>query len=165
MSRLLTSPGEHGREGSTDWSSTRRRLSAVGGLRTAVLALGLVGLAYVAARRLRSSGASPIAHRRDETVRDAGPGDVRPGEGRRSFSDESGGPGEGGRRETAQGEGTQERNQGAIESDGDSLPGPDLTSEKLEERAKTDANEEPAEPGEMTVDEDIVEDISDEERT
>lgn len=130
------------------------------GLRTALLALGAAALAYVALRRARDrsdASAEGTAGRsadvgagfgRDIPVEEAGAGR------REESGDERAGTGE------AAGEGPSpdETNLGRERSD-----------EEVEARGEPDVQTEPAEPGEMTVDEDVVEDVvdreSDEEET
>lgn len=49
------------------------------------------------------------------------------------------------------------------ESDGDAAPGADPSLEEMDERIMDDVEPEPAEPGEMHVDEDVVDEATDED--
>lgn len=120
------------------------------GTRRFLALLGLLGLAYAVARRL-GVDAVPSAGEVRQTAGDALPGDAHeitirePGEADESADeadDEADADGEGGAGES---------------------PETDLPAETVEERAVDDPHEEPAEPGEMGVDEEIAEDVVDEE--
>lgn len=110
--------------------------SSSGALRKALLGLGLVGLAYVAARRAGSGETELSPEEVRETVDDA----VSGGEGGPSFG-----------------------NPAASEVDSEPLPTEGASTAEIEERAEENVTEEPAPPGEMAVDEDIVEEIVDDE--
>lgn len=150
--------------------------SSGSGLRRVLVGLGVAALAFLAARRVRKSGRTPSMDEVKETV-----GDVRSGEafeipigetGEAAEGSETGAewtgttegaigkepmPGEdlsSGKDEERTGEGVQEEPTETEE---------DLSPEAIEDRAAEDAHEEPTEPGEMSVDEDIAEDVVDEE--
>ncbi len=121
-----------------------------GRLLRALAGLGVLVMGYVAARRLRSGSGGAAANSLPESASDAGPVGVRPGEGRQSFS--------GGEAVSVDVEGVGE----SAEAD-DELPGEDRTPAEMAELAEADAREEPAEPGEMEVDEELVADVVDDE--
>jgi len=181
--------------------------SSRGGFRTALLGLGVAGLAYLAARRVRRSGSAPSMGEVKETV-----GDVRSGDGfeipigdtGEDGGDQSGSsvgagttegaignepmPGEdlssgrpaGGDASESEGDDRDSDDRGVPDSDDpdrDVTEGGDaerddaeadesadeLSEEAIEERTEEDAHEEPAEPGEMTVDEEVADDVLGEE--
>jgi hypothetical protein len=103
-------------------------------LRKALLGLGLVGLAYAATRRAGSGETDLSPDEVRETVDTA----VSGGEGGPSFDEPA-----------------------ASEVDDEPLPAEEVSTAAIEERAEENVTEEPAPPGEMAVDEDIVEEIAD----
>ncbi|WP_225335115.1 hypothetical protein [Halomicrobium urmianum] len=124
-----------------------RRPTPETGMRRLLTLLGLVGVAYAIARRL-GVDAVPSAGEVRRTAGDALPGDAHeitirePGE-----ADEEGDDGTETDAEAEAGEPTEA----------------DLPAEAVEERTVEDPDAEPAEPGEMTVDEEISEDVLDED--
>jgi polyhydroxyalkanoate synthase len=99
------------------------------------LGLGLLGLVYAASRRAGSGEPARSPGEVRETVGDAVPG----AESEPAIEE----PAEGGMAE-------------------DTLPGEDRSTAEIAERAEENVEEEPAPPGEMAVDEDVVEEIVDE---
>lgn len=61
------------------------------------------------------------------------------------------------------GEGTAADEEAGGGSDGDAAPGADPSLEEMDERIMDDVEPEPAEPGEMHVDEDVVDEATDED--
>lgn len=114
--------------------------SLAGAVRKAVLILGVFGLAWAVARRVRSSDRSRVS--RDAGARpDRDPADV---------------PIDDAAETAASGAGESARPD-------EDLPGTDRSTEEIEQRAEAHVEETPAEPGEMEVDEDLVEDVVDED--
>lgn len=121
-------------------------------LRKAILAVGVVGLAYLAARRFGASGGerSPRTGEAGTDVGESGVSiELDEGSGTGGEDDENDG----------------EHDANLEKGDDADLPGRDRSSTEIQERAEEDAHEQPAEPGEMTVDEDVVEDVIDEEES
>lgn len=117
--------------------------SLAGAVRKAALALGVFALVLVVVRRVRSSGGAPV-------VGDTGAGHDRDSSDDTydiSFDESA---------ETAAREAGE-----SARPDDEELPGTDRSAEEIEERAEDDVEETPAEPGEMTVDEDVVDDVVD----
>lgn len=132
--------------------STRRK-----GLRKAALGLGVLAVAYVASRRAGSGEIAP------DELRERASEALPTGEAESSGEPESGaeivermqgGEGDG----AAGAEPIAEYLSGGGRSD-------ELTDERseelIEERTEEDAHEDPAEPGEMHVDEDVVDEVMD----
>lgn len=165
--RLPTSIRGKKRERSDAQSHSRKRSSGGGLFRKVVLAAGLLGLAYVIKRRRGEGGAGPMAGESREPARkerdipingtpsdesteraDEGQADEPPfGEDRSEF--EEGGPG-------------LDENESTLGEDESTL-GEEPSPEEIIERAEQDIQEKPAEPGEMTVDEEVAENLVDEE--
>jgi hypothetical protein len=104
-------------------------------LRKLLAAAAVAGLAYVVSRRLSAADAVPSVDEARARATEAVP-------------DRATAPAAGG--------------EAVDESDAADLPGKERSDEEIAERAEQDIDEAPAEPGEMTVDEDVVEDIVDE---
>jgi len=132
--------------------STRRK-----GLRKAALGLGVLAVAYIASRRAGSGETAP------DELRERASEALPTGEAESSGEPESGaeivermqgGEGDG----AAGAEPIAEYLSGGGRSD-------ELTDERseelIEERTEEDAHEDPAEPGEMHVDEDVVDEVMD----
>ena len=136
--------------------STRRR-----GLRKVALGLGVLALAYVVSRRAGSGETAP------DELRERASEALPTGEAESSGEPESGaeivermqgGEGDG----AAGAEPIAEYLSGGGRSDERSGELTDERSEELiEERTEEDAHEDPAEPGEMHVDEDVVGEVMD----
>lgn len=112
--------------------------------RKLLLALGVFAFAWVVSRRLRSGRGRPTT---DDAA--SARGDTRD-RARQIPIEESG---------TA----ASERATGTTGEADEGLPGEDRSDEEIQQRAEPDVEEEPAPPGEMEVDEDVVEEIVDED--
>ena len=122
-------------------------------LRTAVLGLAAVAAGYVAGRRLlRLRGGST------DSIRERA-GEALPGNG---VDVPIGGTDE---EEEAEDEETGGSTDGGSGADDEPAPGADPSLEEIDERTEPDVSEEPAEPGEMQVDEDLVDEAVDEDET
>lgn len=122
--------------------------------RALVAASAGVVLAYLASRRAGSGDGAPSI----QEIRDA----VEPGSA--GEDDEAGGGiGAGG----GSASGVRQRDfEGASSNEGDAADaatgvdiGTDRSADEIEQRAESDVRTEPAEPGEMTVDDEVVEDL------
>jgi hypothetical protein len=135
-----------------------------------LLGLGVAGLAYLAARRVRTNQGTPSMGEVRETV-----GDVRSGEAfeipidetRQKAKDAIGSVGGGEKRDADESETGAGAGEGAGTTEGaignEPMPGEDISDPEIEERAAEDAHEEPKQPGEMTVDEELAEEVVDED--
>lgn len=144
-------------EGSGDRSTAGgdERPSGTGLTRTALGVVGIVALAYFASRRAGFSDRVPSVHRVCEQV-----GDGVPADGRETPTEES--TEEGGDEERV--EGTEDSSEATAEEVvSEDVLDEDQSSEAIAERAAEDVQAESPEPGEMAVDEDVVDDVVDEE--
>ncbi|WP_232702678.1 hypothetical protein [Halobacterium wangiae] len=132
-----------GAVGSADGGSSAGDDSSSSLLRTVLLGVGLAGVVYVVVRKLRAGGRS--ADDSDDWYQLS----IQESVGEASDA-ESGGADDAD--VTTAGAGAD-----------DELPGEERTDEEIEERATADVQEEPAEPGEMNVDEDVVDELVDDE--
>ena len=119
-------------------------------LRRLLVAAAVVGLAYAASRRLSTGETAPSADEVRGRASDAIPDRLTEAPAGMVPGDESAG--------------------GADAAGGESpaspaatgMPGEERSEEEIAERAEDSIQQEPAEPGEMNVDEEVVEDIVDE---
>lgn len=159
---LLTGRSASGSDGSStaDGRHTRSRSTL---LRRLVVATGIVvAIAYLASRRAGDGTVTPGVDEVRETVSDTlseDPNAVEPGVARRIPIAE---PGTGPRTDDrpADDDGTDDEHE-TIEAGDELAEG--RSSEELAELADEDVDDSPAEPGEMSVDEEIVEDVVDED--
>jgi len=127
-------------EGSSDESDSSGSLR-----RKLLLGVGLAGVAYVVARRLRSD--------RDSTDDSGDWYQLSIDESVEEASDEAAaGDDDGATAPDAEGDATDE-----------DLPGEERTDEEIAQRGEEDIQAEPAPPGEMNVDEEVVEEVVDDE--
>lgn len=121
-------------------------------LRTAVLGVAALAAGYLVGRRvLRMRGAST------DSLRERA-GEALPGNG---VEVPIGGTGEDEADEAEVGAGEET----GADGDDEPAPGADPSLEEIDERTASDVEEEPAEPGEMQVDEDVVDEAVDEDET
>lgn len=123
-------------EEETDAEATGRQLN----LRTAVLGAGAVAAGYLLGRRILGSGGPAPDDLRERA------GEALPGNGV----------------DVPIGDTTED----GVEADEDVAAGADPSLEEIDERTQSDVKEEPAEPGEMQIDEDLVDEaVEDEDET
>ena len=160
MTRLLAAVRERSGEEPAARSTASDERTSRRGLRTALVGFGLLALSYLGYRRVRSDEPLPSTDELSETARDALPDDWRGASIDEFLGDDAG-------EEETDGE-----ESGTSDGDGDDaeatdpdrstdeMPGADRSTEAIEERAEEDVREEPAEPGEMAVDEDVADEES-----
>lgn len=136
MARLLPSDGSSSEE-ATDADATTSELT----LRTAVLGAGAVAAGFLLGRRLLGSGGPDPDDLRERA------GEALPGDGVDVPIGDTG---------TDEESGDEDENEAGA-------AGADPSLEEVDERTQSDVKEEPAEPGEMQIDEDLVEETIDEE--
>ena len=122
-------------EEATDAEANTRQLN----LRTAVLGAGAVVAGYLVGRRLLGSGGPAPDDIRERA------GEALPGNGV----------------DVPIGDTTED----GVEEDEDVAAGADPTLEEIDERTQSDVTEEPAEPGEVQIDEDLVDEATEEDET
>lgn len=152
-----SSTGTERREAQSSNDQSSSKWGRLGGaLRKAILALGVLGLAWIVSRRVRSGDGLPatdeVRARAGEAVPDAVPviggasGVSNEGQGAQGTSDVGGG-------------GDESEGIGRKASSVDDT----MTDEEVAGRVEPDAGEEPAPPGEMNVDDDVAEEVFEDE--
>lgn len=127
--------------GRTEASKSRSTSSNSGGssitVKRVILALGIVAIAYLVARRIRSRRSEPAI---DESAEDWEPQSAQESPG------------------TAYGGNTAETGAEAVQPGAPSHVDETMSDDEVEERVEPNVDEEPAPPGGMNVDDEIVED-------
>ncbi|MDJ1432611.1 hypothetical protein [Halostagnicola sp. A-GB9-2] len=150
---VQNSTAEDQREGSSSSAGRRRKL---------VLALGIGAIAYLVVRRRNREGPSLEKRLAESLESDDADGDGLEGAQKIAIGEPASEPDES---ETGMDgdETSTDEDEPAIETDSEDVSTTERSDAEIDERTETDVQEEPAEPGEMTIDEDVAEEVVDDE--